>query len=62
MDDARDSFCDAATALEDWAAYMENKQADAVRLEAQAADVDEQLSRAHSKAENLKSGGKYPNG
>ncbi len=54
MDDARDSFCDAATALEDWAAYMEKKQAEAVRLEARAAEVDEQLGRAHAKADGLK--------
>ncbi|WP_217164810.1 putative T7SS-secreted protein [Streptomyces sp. AC512_CC834] len=54
MDDARDSFCDAATVLEDWAAYMETKQADAVRLEAQAAEANEQLGKAHSKADKLK--------
>ncbi|WP_411098098.1 putative T7SS-secreted protein [Streptomyces sp. x-45] len=54
MDDARDSFSAAATALEDWAAYMEDKQGDAVRLEAQAAEVDEQLGKAHTKAEKLK--------
>ncbi|MFI7347733.1 putative T7SS-secreted protein [Streptomyces sp. NPDC049936] len=54
MDDARDSFCAAATALEDWAAYMEIKQGDAVRLEAQAAAVGEQLDKAESKAEKLK--------
>ncbi|MFE1031464.1 putative T7SS-secreted protein [Streptomyces sp. NPDC058807] len=54
MDDARDSFRDAATILEDWAAYMETKQADAVRLEARAAEVDEQLSKARTKADKLK--------
>jgi len=54
MDDARDSFCDAATALEDWAAYMENKQADAVQLEAQAAEAKQQLGSAHGKADKLK--------
>ncbi|MEV7884327.1 putative T7SS-secreted protein [Streptomyces sp. NPDC002817] len=46
MDDARDSFRDAATALEDWAAYMERKQAAAVRLEARAAEVDDRPTGA----------------
>ncbi|MFC8085197.1 putative T7SS-secreted protein [Streptomyces sp. NPDC057340] len=54
MDDARDSFCDAATVLEDWAAYMETKQAEAARLEDQAAKVNEQLGKAHSIADKLK--------
>ncbi len=54
MDDARDSFGDAATALEDWAEYMERKQADAVKLEAQAAELNEQLGKAHDKADKLK--------
>ncbi|MFC7884357.1 putative T7SS-secreted protein [Streptomyces sp. NPDC057376] len=54
MDDARDSFRDAATILEDWAAHMEAKQADAVRLEARAAEVDEQLSKARATADKLK--------
>lgn len=54
MDDARDSFGDAATALEDWAAYMERKQSAALKLEARAATLDEQLGRAHEKADALK--------
>lgn len=54
MDDARDSFCDTATVLEDWAAYMETKQAEAARLEDQAAKVNEQLGKAHSIADKLK--------
>ncbi|WP_328873119.1 WXG100 family type VII secretion target [Streptomyces sp. NBC_00287] len=54
MDEARDSFNAAATALEDWAAYMENKQADAVRLEARAAEIDEQLGKAQDNADKLK--------
>ncbi|WP_446045071.1 putative T7SS-secreted protein [Streptomyces olivaceus] len=54
MDDARDSFCTAATVLEDWAAHMEIKQADALRLEAQAAEVHERLGKAQAKADKLK--------
>ncbi|MER6147883.1 putative T7SS-secreted protein [Streptomyces hirsutus] len=54
MDDARDSFSDAATALEDWAAYMERKQTAAVKLEAEAADINRQLGQAHDKADKLK--------
>ncbi|WP_328342171.1 WXG100 family type VII secretion target [Streptomyces violaceus] len=54
MDDARDSFSKAATALEDWADYMERKQRDARRLETQAAEADDALSKAHSKADKLK--------
>ncbi|MGW0910914.1 WXG100 family type VII secretion target [Streptomyces sp. NPDC002784] len=54
MDEARDSFDAAATALEDWAAYMENKQADAVRLEASAAAVSEQLGNARDTSDKLK--------
>ncbi|GLW50951.1 hypothetical protein Stsp02_66120 [Streptomyces sp. NBRC 14336] len=54
MDEARDSFNAAATALEDWASYMERKQRDAVRLEAEAAAVDEQLDKAREKSEKLK--------
>ncbi|MFF4535791.1 putative T7SS-secreted protein [Streptomyces aureus] len=53
MDDARDSFKDAATVLEDWAAYMERKQKDAVALEAQAAQAEEQLGKAQDKATGL---------
>ncbi|MFE7671699.1 putative T7SS-secreted protein [Streptomyces albidoflavus] len=53
MDEARDSFGSAATALEDWARYMEMKQAAADRLEAQAATVDRELSAARRKAEKL---------
>ncbi|WRZ90051.1 WXG100 family type VII secretion target [Streptomyces sp. NBC_01007] len=53
MDDARDSFKDAATALEDWAAYMERKQKDAATLEAQAAEANAQLGKAHDKATKL---------
>ncbi|MEV7859961.1 putative T7SS-secreted protein [Streptomyces hirsutus] len=54
MDDARDSFSDAATALEDWAAYMERKQTAAVKLEAEAAEINRQLGQAHDKADKLK--------
>ncbi|MEU3441603.1 WXG100 family type VII secretion target [Streptomyces griseoincarnatus] len=54
MDEARDSFGAAATALEDWASYMERKQAAAVRLEARAAGVDEQLRKAREKSDKLK--------
>ncbi|MFE9934815.1 putative T7SS-secreted protein [Streptomyces hirsutus] len=54
MDDARDSFSDAATALEDWAAYMERKQTAAVKLEAEAAEINRQLGQAHEKADKLK--------
>lgn len=54
MDDARDSFSDAATALADWAAYMERKQTAAMKLEAEAAEINRQLSQAHDKAEKLK--------
>ncbi|MBT2906904.1 WXG100 family type VII secretion target [Streptomyces cellulosae] len=57
MDEARDSFGAAATALEDWASYMERKQAAAVRLEARAAAVDEQLGKARKKSDNLKNAG-----
>ncbi|MEG3628539.1 putative T7SS-secreted protein [Streptomyces poriticola] len=53
MDEARDSFQDAASALEDWADYMKEKQGAAVRLERQAAELDEQLGRAHEKADKL---------
>ncbi|MEU4932755.1 WXG100 family type VII secretion target [Streptomyces yokosukanensis] len=53
MDDARDSFQDAATALEDWAGYMERKRKDAVRLEAQAAEANEQQGKAYDKANKL---------
>ncbi|MGW7239551.1 putative T7SS-secreted protein [Streptomyces sp. NPDC054804] len=53
MDDARDSFKDAATALEDWAGYMERKQKDAVKLEAQAAEANEQLGKAYDKVNKL---------
>ncbi|MER6524613.1 putative T7SS-secreted protein [Streptomyces sp. NPDC001508] len=53
MDDARDSFKDAATALEDWAAYMERKQKDAEKLEAQATEVNDQLGTAYDKANKL---------
>ncbi|MGW3508188.1 putative T7SS-secreted protein [Streptomyces sp. NPDC000994] len=53
MDDARDSFQDSATALEDWAAYMERKQKAAVELEAQAAEIDDQLGKAHDKVNKL---------
>lgn len=53
MDEARDSFRGAASALEDWAEYMERKQKAAVRLEADAAEVNKRLSRAHEKADKL---------
>ncbi|MFF4822826.1 WXG100 family type VII secretion target [Streptomyces sp. NPDC001312] len=53
MDDARDSFQDSATALEDWAAYMERKQKAAVKLEAQAAEIGDQLGKAHDKVNKL---------
>ncbi|MFJ3665788.1 putative T7SS-secreted protein [Streptomyces sp. NPDC090106] len=54
MDEARDSFGDAAGALEDWADYMERKQAAAVRLEGQAAELDKDLGSAYEKADKLK--------
>ncbi|MGW0731938.1 putative T7SS-secreted protein [Streptomyces sp. NPDC002851] len=54
MDEARDSFCAAATALEDWSEYMDRKQAAAVRLEEQAYHVNEQLAKAYNKADKLK--------
>ncbi|MER7742476.1 putative T7SS-secreted protein [Streptomyces sp. NPDC096538] len=57
MDEARDSFGAAATALEDWASYMERKQGAAVRLEARAAAVDEQLGKARAKSDKLKNAG-----
>ncbi|MEU3084192.1 putative T7SS-secreted protein, partial [Streptomyces albidoflavus] len=53
MNEARDSFRGAANALRDWAAYMETKQAAATRLEAQAAELEEQLGKAHAKADRL---------
>ncbi|WP_143063683.1 putative T7SS-secreted protein [Streptomyces sp. Ag109_O5-10] len=53
MDDARDSFAKAAGALEDWAAYMERKQKDAVRLEGRAAEVHGQLGSAKDKVSRL---------
>lgn len=53
MDDARDSFRDAATALEDWAAHMELKQKAAVDLEADAAEVNAQLVKAYDKVNKL---------
>ncbi|WP_445526084.1 putative T7SS-secreted protein [Streptomyces cyslabdanicus] len=53
MDDARDSFQDSATALEDWAAYMERKQTAAKKLEAQAAEINDQLGKAYDKVNKL---------
>ncbi|MEU6763837.1 putative T7SS-secreted protein [Streptomyces sp. NPDC046853] len=53
MDDARDSFRGAASALEDWAEYMERKQRAAVRLEAEAAAVAKSLKEAHDKVGRL---------
>jgi hypothetical protein len=53
MDDARDSFSDAATALEDWAEYMARKQAAAVKLEAEAAEVNERLGKSYEKVGKL---------
>ncbi|MEU6480720.1 putative T7SS-secreted protein [Streptomyces sp. NPDC047017] len=58
MDDARDSFSDAAGPLKDWASYMERKQKAAARLEVQAAHLSEQLGSAHEKAEKLKNSGR----
>lgn len=54
MDDARDSFRAAASALTDWAAYMQRKQKAAVRLEAEAAAVKKALKDAHDEADALK--------
>lgn len=53
MDDARDSFRGAASALEDWADYMERKQRAAVKLEAEAAVVAKSLKDAYDKADKL---------
>ncbi|MGY0068790.1 putative T7SS-secreted protein [Streptomyces sp. QTS137] len=53
MDDARDSFRDAATALEDWAEYMARKQTAAVKLETQAAEVNERLAKSYGKVGKL---------
>ncbi|MFE0175973.1 putative T7SS-secreted protein [Streptomyces sp. NPDC059002] len=53
MDDARDSFRGAASALEDWAEYMERKQKDAKALETRAAEVAERLSKAYEKVDKL---------
>ncbi|MEV7321791.1 putative T7SS-secreted protein [Streptomyces sp. NPDC093970] len=53
MDDARDSFAQAAEVLGDWAAYMERRQKDAVRLESRAAEVHGQLTSAKDKASRI---------
>ncbi|MEV6791833.1 putative T7SS-secreted protein [Streptomyces sp. NPDC051320] len=53
MDDARDSFNGAASALKDWADYMERKQKAAVHLESEAVDVKKRLGAAHEKADTL---------
>ncbi|PGH49955.1 hypothetical protein CRI70_14915 [Streptomyces sp. Ru87] len=53
MDEARDSFSGAATALEDWAEYMEGRQKVAVALEAEAAAVSQRLEKAYDKAGKL---------
>ncbi|WP_141246239.1 MULTISPECIES: putative T7SS-secreted protein [Streptomyces] len=53
MDEARDSFGSAATALEDWARYMKTRQAAAVRLENEAAAVDKELNAARKSADKL---------
>ncbi|MFE0132463.1 putative T7SS-secreted protein [Streptomyces sp. NPDC059037] len=53
MDEARDSFRAAASALTDWAEYMERKQKAAVDLEGDAAAVSKRLSDAHEKADKL---------
>ncbi|MFE9249591.1 putative T7SS-secreted protein [Streptomyces sp. NPDC007088] len=53
MDDARDSFAKAATALEDWASYMERKQKEAAKLEVRAAEANARLGRAYEKADRL---------
>lgn len=54
MDEARDSFRDAASALADWAEYMERKQKAAVQLEGEAAVVSKALKDAYDKADKLK--------
>ncbi|MEV5979844.1 putative T7SS-secreted protein [Streptomyces sp. NPDC052114] len=54
MDEARDSFRDAASALADWAEYMERKQKAAVKLEAEAAVASKALKDAYDKADELK--------
>lgn len=54
MDEARDSFRDAASALTDWADYMKRKQKAAVKLEAEAALVNKALKDAYDKADKLK--------
>ncbi|MCX4549934.1 MULTISPECIES: WXG100 family type VII secretion target [unclassified Streptomyces] len=53
MDDARDSFDGAATALEAWADYMEIKQKAATSLETEAAEAKKQLGAAHDGADKL---------
>ncbi|WP_405735856.1 WXG100 family type VII secretion target [Streptomyces sp. NBC_00028] len=54
VDDARDSFAGAATALEDWAAHMAHQQTAARRLEARAAEAAGRVDSAHAKAKQLK--------
>jgi uncharacterized protein YukE len=44
VNDARDSFSDAAQALEDWATYMRERQAYAERLESQAQDAKDKVA------------------
>ncbi|WP_181785215.1 putative T7SS-secreted protein [Streptomyces phytophilus] len=46
MDEARDSFGMAATALEGWAEYMRVEQATARQLEREAEDAERELSKA----------------
>ncbi|GAA2106604.1 WXG100 family type VII secretion target [Streptomyces synnematoformans] len=46
MDQARDSFGMAATALEGWAQYMRTQQATARRLEREAEEAERELSKA----------------
>ncbi|MEU4997435.1 putative T7SS-secreted protein [Streptomyces sp. NPDC021622] len=53
MDEARDSFREASSALTDWADYMERKQKAAVDLEADAAEVSKRLSDAYEKVGKL---------
>ncbi|WBB59108.1 hypothetical protein O7599_26410 [Streptomyces sp. WMMC500] len=52
MDEARDSFGMAATALEGWAEYMRVQQATARRLEREAEDAERELSKALRKLDS----------
>ncbi|GAA1929658.1 hypothetical protein GCM10009837_64190 [Streptomyces durmitorensis] len=53
VDDARDSFTDAAKALEDWSAYMKSKQAYAEQLEDEAQRAKERAGAAQKALDGL---------